>query len=451
MRLVSNPSYKHTKKILDEFNRLKASISYKDHSTYTDDKIVNMLEIVNTLKNFRIKSEQIRWITKFVYELDLDIAIVKEDYLPVVIAHEKHKNKLKPLFEYESQHDLFLEIQSLSDREIFVKEKDYGIIYSNDEFFIAVPETVEASQMLGKGTSWCTAALEDNKYEGYIIGNNEKKLILYYVIFMNRKPSDPGFKICIGCLNNYVLHGYGITVDSKNTDLLEPLREGPNVKKSLGKYSDFIIEYIVNHSNKTEVHPMVLRGRELIMDDHLFQEEITKRGLYSFDEKISFPGRGYEKHGQQRDKLAKFIMMFLKSGKASSKNMDLISNITEKHHLFSRDEVIEIIKHQGEVLSAENFLKIYNIGHTDISVIYAIANYLKDEELNKIASEVYSSWSNVEIDKSLSNAEIEKYFHEFWRKKRDAYKIIYGMARKDERSDLVLKFDRIKNAVKQKP
>jgi len=195
MKFVRNPSHKHSSKILDEFNRLKASIYYKDHSTYTGDKIVKMLEIVNALKNFRIKSEQIRWITKFVYELDLEISVVKEDYLPVVIAHAKYKDKLKPLFEYNSQHDLFLEIQSLSDREVLVKEKDYGIIYSNDEFFIAVPETVEASQMLGKGTSWCTAALDDNKYESYILGNSERKLILYYFIFMNRKPSNPNFKI----------------------------------------------------------------------------------------------------------------------------------------------------------------------------------------------------------------------------------------------------------------
>lgn len=60
MKLIRNPSHKHSSKILDEFNRLKASIYYKDHSAYSINKISNMIEIVKTLKNFRIKSEQIR-------------------------------------------------------------------------------------------------------------------------------------------------------------------------------------------------------------------------------------------------------------------------------------------------------------------------------------------------------------------------------------------------------
>lgn len=442
MRLVGNPSYKHSKKILDEFNRLKSSIYYKDHSTYTDEKIKNMLDIVNSLKNFRIKSEQIRWITRFIYDLDLDIHVVKEDYLPVVIAHAKYKDKLKPLFEYNSQHDLFLEIQSLNDRDIFVKEKDYGIIYSNNEFFIAVPETVEASQMLGKGTSWCTAALEDNRYEGYILGNNDKKLILYYVIFINRKPSDPNFKICIGCINNLILHGHGITVDSKNTNLWEPLHEEPHLKKSLGKCSDFITEYIVNHSNKIEAHPMVLRAREIIMNDNLFKEEIQRRRLYPFDERIIFPNVGYEKYREQKEKLARFLMLFLTSGKASSKNIDFVADVSEKHALFSRDNVLEIIKHQGEVLSAENFLKIYGILYGEYSIFFSIAKYLKDNELNKIAIHVYNS---------SRSAGIEVFFSAVWAHRREAYKIIYKMADKDENYKLVLIFDSIMEKRKQIP
>ena len=437
MKLIRNPSHKHSSKILDEFNRLKASIYYKDHSAYSINKISNMIEIVKTLKNFRIKSEQIRWITKFVYDLDLDIDAVKEDYLPVVIAHAKYRDKLKPLFEYESQHDLFLEIQSLSDREIFVKEKDYGIIYSNDEFFIAVPETVEASQMLGKGTSWCTAAMDNNKYEAYILGNSNAKLILYYVIFMNRKPSDPNFKICISCMENNITPGFGLTVNSKNENkLLSP----PTLDTAIGEYSEFIYKVIKEHSKNTEAHPMKIKAVKIIGDDILFQEEVTKRGLYPFKKFVHFPEKGYEERTEQVKKLTKFLMMFLISGKASSNNIEYIANITKEHDLFSRDEVLEIIEHQSEVLNAENFLKIYRINYLDNSILYRLSNHFKENELNKIAIHIYTS---------LRDIDIESFFRAAWYHKREACKIIYEMAYKDNNDILILKFDNIMRKMKQ--
>ena len=437
MKFVRNPSHKHSSKILDEFNRLKASIYYKDHSTYSTNKISNMIEIVKTLKNFRIKSEQIRWITKFVYDLDLDIDAVKEDYLPVVIAHAKYRDNLKSLFEYESQHDLFLEIQSLSDREIFVKEKDYGIIHSNDEFFIAVPETVEASQMLGKGTSWCTAAMDDNKYEAYILGNSNAKLILYYVIFMNRKPSDPNFKICIGCMENNIIPGFGLTVNSKNENkLLSP----PTLDTAIGEYSEFIYKVIKEHSKNIESHPMKIKAGKIIGNDILFQEEVTKRGLYPFKKFVHFPEKGYEERTEQVKKLTKFLMMFLISGKASSNNIEYIANIAKEHHLFSRDEVLEIIEHQSEVLNAENFLKIYRINYTDHSIFYRLSKHFKENELNKIAIHIYNS---------LRDIDIENFFRAAWYHKREACKIIYEMAHKDNNDSLVLRFDSIMEKTKQ--
>jgi hypothetical protein len=94
------------------------------------------------------------------------------------------------------------------------------------------------------------------------------------------------------------------------------------------------------------------------------------------------------------------------------------------------------------VLSAENFLKIYGILYGEYSIFFSIAKYLKDNELNKIAIHVYNS---------SRSAGIEVFFSAVWAHRREAYKIIYKMADKDENYKLVLIFDSIMEKRKQIP
>ena len=185
---------------------------------------------------------------------------------------------------------------------------------------------------------------------------------------------------------------------------------------------------------------MKIKAGKIIGNDILFQEEVTKRGLYPFKKFVHFPEKGYEERAEQVKKLTKFLMMFLISGKASSNNIEYIANIAKEHDLFSRDEVLEIIEHQSEVLNAENFLKIYRINYLDNSILYRLSNHFKENELNKIAIHIYTS---------LRDIDIESFFRAAWYHKREACKIIYEMAYKDNNDILILKFDNIMRKMKQ--
>lgn len=72
MRLVSNPSYKHDYEIVRKFNLLKENIFYKDHTSYDPEQIKNLVKIVDLCKSFGLKAESVRWITKQVFDLNLN-------------------------------------------------------------------------------------------------------------------------------------------------------------------------------------------------------------------------------------------------------------------------------------------------------------------------------------------------------------------------------------------
>ena len=67
-------------------------------------------------------------------------------------------------------------------------------------------------------------------------------------------------------------------------------------------------------------------------------------------------------------------------------------------------------------------------------------NHFKENELNKIAIHIYTS---------LRDIDIESFFRAAWYHKREACKIIYEMAYKDNNDILILKFDNIMRKMKQ--
>lgn len=84
----------------------------------------------------------------------------------------KNKFKSKNIDDYKSVDDLYNEYESMEDelssssKRSQEQEAKRGAkkVYEDSEWLVIVPETQEASCYYGKGTQWCTAAVESQNY-----------------------------------------------------------------------------------------------------------------------------------------------------------------------------------------------------------------------------------------------------------------------------------------------
>lgn len=84
----------------------------------------------------------------------------------------KNKFKSKNIDDYKSVDDLYKEYESMEDelssssKRSQEQEAKRGAkkVYEDSEWLVIVPETQEASCYYGKGTQWCTAAVESQNY-----------------------------------------------------------------------------------------------------------------------------------------------------------------------------------------------------------------------------------------------------------------------------------------------
>ena len=88
-----------------------------------------------------------------------------EDIIPVLIAFNKKKEllQIKDLIQYKSINELRQALESLgeskTDSSKRIKEEETSIIYNEGKFLVLMPHSTESSCLWGKGTTWCTAAL----------------------------------------------------------------------------------------------------------------------------------------------------------------------------------------------------------------------------------------------------------------------------------------------------
>jgi len=86
---------------------------------------------------------------------------------------------IKDIFGYSSLQELKKAITAKSNKETqkSVKSKEANIIINNDRLLVVEPLTIDASNLYGANTKWCTAAKHSNKFIDYA-----QKTALVYII-----------------------------------------------------------------------------------------------------------------------------------------------------------------------------------------------------------------------------------------------------------------------------
>ncbi len=248
MRLVRNPSYKHSSELINKFNYYKNLISFKDHSQYTEELLLATLDAVEKSKKLSLKSEHILWITDQVYKHKLSIKQVEEDYLPSLKLHFQNKNLLNPIGQYKNVSELNTDIQKLEDGENeFVSDKEMDVFFEKDNWRLALPHTTKASCLLGKETDWCTARTKSENLFLQYVGDAKSDIFIFYIIRVNANSrKNPDDKMSIGFFNGKpIFDGKdgGMTVNSKNTGITLD-----KYKKLLGE--DLANEFLLQMTNK---------------------------------------------------------------------------------------------------------------------------------------------------------------------------------------------------------
>jgi uncharacterized protein YciU (UPF0263 family) len=224
MRLVRNPSYKHSSELIREFNKHKDSISFKDHTQYTDELLNLTLNTVIECKRLGFSSKYILWLTKQIYENQLTKDMVKDDYLPLIKFHFNNQDFLKPISSYSNVSELNSDIESLGEESEAVSEKELDIFFEKDGWILTMPHTTKASCLLGKGTDWCTSRTKSQNLFLSYIGRYSDDIVLFYVIKIDGNPKkNPNDKLSVGFENGKPIFdgkSGGLTVNASNKGIL---------------------------------------------------------------------------------------------------------------------------------------------------------------------------------------------------------------------------------------
>ena len=224
MRLIRNPSYRHSPELIREFNKHKDSISYKDHTQYTDELLNLTLNTLIECKRLSLSSKHILWLTKQIYENQLTKDIVKDDYLPLIKFHFNNQDLLKPINSYSDISDLNTDIESLGEESETVSEKELDIFFEKDGWILSMPHTTKASCLLGKETNWCTARTKSQNLFLSYVGRFDEDVVLFYVIKIDGNPKkNPNDKLSVGFENGKPIFdgkNGGLTVNASNKGIL---------------------------------------------------------------------------------------------------------------------------------------------------------------------------------------------------------------------------------------
>ena len=220
MRLVRNPSYRHSPELIREFNKHKDSISYKDHTQYTNELLIVALETVIECKRLGLSSKHILWLTNQIYKNQLTKDMVKDDFLPLIKFHFNNQELLKPISSYSNISELNTDIESLGEESETISENELDIFFEKDEWILAMPHTTKASCLLGKETDWCTSRTKSQNLFLNYVGRYSDDIILFYVIKIDgNTKKNPNDKLSVGFENGKPIfdgkHG-GLTVNASN-------------------------------------------------------------------------------------------------------------------------------------------------------------------------------------------------------------------------------------------
>lgn len=277
MKLVVNPSYKHSQEIVSTFNKYKDLISFKDHTQYTEELITDTIETIIECKKLELSKKHILWLTKQIYNLSLTKEQIKNDYLPLIKFHYYNQDDLASIESYLSISDLNSSIEGLENKEEAVSEKELDIFFEKDRWFVAMPHTTKASCLLGKNTDWCTSRTKTQNLFLNYVGRYSDDITLFYIIRIDGNPKkNPNDKLSVGFINGKpVFDGQegGLTVNASNKGIL--LQEFSEI---LGK--ELAKEMLVKMDEKSQSikgkHPAKLEMERVARSVEKYRKKISE-------------------------------------------------------------------------------------------------------------------------------------------------------------------------------
>ena len=386
MRLVKNPSHKHSKEILESFNKLKAHIHYKDHTQYNGEEIKKIIDIAMRARDkFKLKSSTISWLTKVLIddknrrwqEFEKNINILRdssepfdedsyyldfnfgrfeyyspdnqdlkysfdEDYLTVLAAYEKNKRLLPDISKFYSIEELSQSIENLNANKLAVSDETLDIFFEFDGWFIAMPHTTQASCFLGKQTSWCTARTKSENYFRRYVGTTDANVILFYLIKVDGNPLvNPMDKISIGFIDCFPKFPSDMTVDAANNKLTRS-----NLEETFGRtVFNMILDEMTKKCNKIIKHPLKTEMEALVKDRKAFRAKLDS--IENEMEKESFINQASNYEGISGGVILEIVMnapiesslnynssIMATSNFAEDEIKEIIDNIEIVNHLF---------------------------------------------------------------------------------------------------------------------
>lgn len=141
------------------------------------------------------------WMAKQIVSAKLTPSDLKSYIEEYHVLHSKNKVKTKDINQFKSFGDLKKEVDKInqSGDNLSLKdlEEDYEVIVDNDDLYIAVPHTHEASRKLGlskfnfrecadgkKDSAWCTTYATSSHFDDYYYTHG---VTFYYVLIRSEK------------------------------------------------------------------------------------------------------------------------------------------------------------------------------------------------------------------------------------------------------------------------
>jgi len=190
------------------------------------------------------QKKYVGWIAKQFIANNFDISALKsyiEEYDVLVNkgkADQKDINQFKTIEEFKKYVDHLNNQGTASLKEL---ENDFDVALDNDDVYIAVPNTFEASRKLGlttfahrdncqtgaKESTWCTTYKNNSHFNDYFYKNN---VTFYYTLIKNpeilrRLGGNQYEKVAFAVLSNGTIDAYDANDNQINTNKIEQIRK----------------------------------------------------------------------------------------------------------------------------------------------------------------------------------------------------------------------------------
>lgn len=170
----------------------------KKYSDKYDEEVLDWILNISDLADFNHKYTD--FVLRTIDPKTQDIDFWVETTIDELKLFDKYQNQLekKDINQYETYTQLLNAVSPIQQKEKEKElEKQVDKIYEDDRVLVIKPKTKQSSCKYGRGTRWCTAATEGNRFEQYSSGNQG----LYYIILKGLE-KQLGYKIAVHFANS---------------------------------------------------------------------------------------------------------------------------------------------------------------------------------------------------------------------------------------------------------